>query len=207
MKRSGNVIEFFKTTGIGGIVFLLPLVVIGVLAGHALQVIWSVADVIGDFIPVKTPRGVAALIVAAIALLMLLCFFAGLVAQGPIGRRVHNLFEKYLLLFVPRYSVIKDQLAGNLSGAGKHRMLPITARFNQATRVGFELERLTDGRVVVYLPGAPDPWIGQVVCLSSDSVQPLDAEFGKVVSTFEKLGRGTAALLDGPSAVRPDKEP
>lgn len=207
MKRSGNVIEFLKTTGIGGIVFLLPLVAIGVVAGHALQMIWSVADVIGGVIPVKTPRGVAALIVAAVALLLLLCFFAGLIAQGPIGRRVHALFEKYLLLFVPRYSVIKDQLSGNLSGAGEHRMVPVTTHIDQATRIGFELERLADGRVVVYLPGAPDPWIGQVVCLNSDCVQTLDAEFGKVVSTFEKLGRGTAELLDSPSAAKPIEEP
>jgi uncharacterized membrane protein len=189
-------IRFLKTTAIGGLLFLLPLIVIGALIGQIVPIIMSVARGLGGVIPIKTPGGIGLLILLSIAVLLLACFGAGLLARRSLGKKLSENFEKYLLLLVPRYAIIKEQM---VSGIGGHEniptMKPVLVRFIDSQRIGFETERTDDGLVTVYLPGSPDPWAGSVVQLNADRVKTLDAEFGNTVATFEQLGRKSAALL------------
>lgn len=189
MKKSFG---FLKTTALGGVLFLLPLIVIGALLGQVVQVVMMVAELIGEVLPVDA-GGVALVILAALLVVVLLCFFAGLLARRAWGKRLAKWFEGKLVMFFPRYSILRDQMSGNLGADA--RMHPVLARFEGAARVGFEMERSEQGLVTVYLPGAPDPWLGSVVLLPSDRIEPLDGEFGQTVETFEKIGRGTAALI------------
>lgn len=205
MKQPGNVIRFFKTTGIGGIVFLLPLVVIGALLGQAAQIVIMVAGIIGECIPVETPGGIALLLLVAIGILLLLCFGAGLLARRSLGRTIHEQFEKYLLLLFPRYSIFKDQLAGTLGGVdAQSRMSAVLVRLQDIRRVGFLMERTNDQSAIVYLPGAPDPWSGQVICVDEDQLEAMETDFGETVATFERLGRGLGDLLNSSAAGQPD---
>jgi len=191
-----KITRFLKTTAIGGLLFLLPLIVIGALIGQVVPIVLTVAEVLGEYIPFKTPGGIALLLLLAVAVVLLICFGAGLLAQRSFGKRLSEGFEKKLLLLFPRYAIFKDQMAGSIGGdESKPRMKPVLARFNDSLRIGFEIERTDSGLVTLYLPGAPDPWSGSVVFLNADRVDPLNVDFGNTVATFEKLGRDSAALL------------
>ncbi len=193
-----KILDFLKTTAIGGLLALLPLIVIGALLGKAVPIVLSVRDVLEEQFPWKTPAGFVVLLLLAIGIVLLLCFAAGLLARRSIGKWMTKHFEKTLMLLFPRYLVIKNQMADSIGGdENKPRMKPVLARFNDSMRIGFEMERSEGGLVTVYLPGSPDPWAGNVVFLNADRVEPLDIEFGKAVATFEKLGRDSAALLAG----------
>ena len=101
-------------------------------------------------------------------------------------------------MLYPRYAILKDQMAGRIGGdETKPQMKPLLARFDDSMQMGFEIERTPRGLVTVYLPGAPDPWAGRVVLLSTDRVEPMDIEFGDAVAIFEQLGRGSGSLLAG----------
>jgi uncharacterized membrane protein len=197
VKKSRRAIGFLKTTAIGGLLFLLPLIVLGALIGQVVPIVLSVAEALSEFIPVKTPSGIAFLLALAIAILLLLCFAAGLLARWSLGQRISATFEKNLLLLFPRYAILKDQMAGTIGGEQtKPRMQPVLCRFDDSSRIGFETERGENGGpVTVYLPGSPDPWAGKIVLLDADRVEPLGTEFGETVTTCEQLGRGSAALL------------
>ena len=191
-----KITRFLKTTAIGGLLFLLPLIVIGALVGQVVPIILTVAEVLGDVIPIKTPGGIALLILLAIVVVLLLCFGAGLLARRSIGKRLSERFEKTLLMLFPRYAILKDQMAGSIGGDDtKPRMKPVLARFDDSVRIGFEIERNDVGLVTVYLPGAPDPWSGITVLMNTERVQPMDIEFGDAITLCEQLGRGSAALL------------
>ena len=193
-----KIARFLKTTAVGGLLFLLPLIVIGALIGQVVPIVVTVADALGEIIPAKTAAGITLIILLAVAIVLLLCFGAGLLARRSLGRRISQGFEKKLLLLFPRYSIFKDQLKGSIGGdETKPRMKPVLARFDDSLRIGFEMERTDADLVTVYLPGAPDPWSGSVVFLNNDRVQPLGTEFGDTVDIFEKLGRDSAALLAG----------
>jgi uncharacterized membrane protein len=193
-----KLIRFLKTTAIGGLLFLLPLIVIGALIGQVVPIVLSIAEVLGEFIPLKTAGGIGLLILLAVVVVLLLCFAAGLLARRSLGRKISENFEKYLLLLFPRYGIIKDQMAGSIGGKNaRPSMKPVLARLDDSLRMGFEIERPDTGLVTVYLPGSPDPWLGTVVLLNADRVEPVDMEFGDAVTIFEQLGRGSAALRAG----------
>ncbi len=178
-----KITRFLKTTAIGGLLFLLPLIVIGALIGQLVPIILTVAEALGEYIPFKTPGGISLLILLAFVVVLLLCFGAGLLARRSLGKRISETFEKYLLLLFPRYAILKDQMAGSIGDdATKPRMKPVLAKFNDSLRIGFEIERNDVGLVTVYLPGAPDSWSGRSVLLRADHVEALDIEFGDAVA-------------------------
>lgn len=199
--------SFLRTTGIGGIFFLLPLVVVGVLLGQVVQVVWIAAGAINGFIPVDTPWGYTLLFLSGLALIVLACFGAGLIARRAIGKRFLGFIEKYLLMLFPRYSIFKEQLSGNIGGHEfQNSMTPVYVECMGIERIAMEIERDDEGRVVVFLPGSPDPWTGTVIILKETQVRPLPVDFASTMATFEQLGRTTLALTSGvenPSAGNP----
>lgn len=197
MRRTGRLIGFFRTTAIGGLLFLLPLIVLGALLGQIVPIVMTIADLLNEYLPVHTPGGIAVLVLAAIAIVVLLCFIAGLLARRSFGRRMSKAFEKKLSIFFPRYAILKDQMADTIGGDHmRAEMKPVVVKFDEMMRIAFETERSEDGQIVtVYLPGSPDPWSGKVALLDAARVEPLSAEFGVAVSTCEQLGKGAAALL------------
>lgn len=200
MNQSGSPIRFLRTTAIGGLLFLLPLIVIGALIGQVVPIVLTVAESLGEILPgfVKTPGGIALLILLAIAILLLLCFAAGILASKSFGRNLSEMFEKKLMLLFPRYAILKDQMADSIGGdQTKPQMKPVLVRFDDCMRVGFETERNDETQIAsVYLPGSPDPWAGKVVLVGVDRVEALKTDFGSAVAICEQLGRGATRLLE-----------
>ena len=207
MQPPNNSIKFLGTTAIGGLLFLLPLIVVGALVGQIVPIVFSIAEALGTILPsfLKTPTGLSLLVVIAILVLLLLCFGAGLIARRSFGKRLAEKFEKNLVLLFPRYTILKDQMADSIGGdQTKARMKPVIVRLNEFSRIGFETERCEGtGLVAVFLPGSPDPWAGQVVFVASERIQPLTTDFGAAVAAHEQLGRGFSKILQNDSPPAP----
>ncbi len=197
-----NPIRFLRTTAIGGLLFLLPLIVVGALVGQVVPIVLAIAEGLAGILPgfIKTPSGIALLFLMSIGILLLLCFSAGLLARWSFSRKFSEAFEKKLVFLFPRYAILKDQMADSIGGDhAKAEMKPVVIRFDEMRRIGFETERCEDnGLVSVYLPGSPDPWSGKVAVVEASRVEALDAEFGVAAATCEQLGRGSIALLGKP---------
>ncbi len=193
-------IGFVRATALGGLLFILPLAVVLGLLGYVYSFVVVVYEPLKDWIPVRSAAGIALLFALALGLLLLACFVAGLMAHRAIGRRVSSFVEKYLTTFFPKYAIYKDILAGNIGGTWNVPTLkPIFVSTPDCQRIAFESDRMEDGTVVVFFPGAPDPWIGTVGTVSSESVEPLNLPFNDVVGLLEQLGRGTSERLKAAS--------
>jgi uncharacterized membrane protein len=206
MTRKQNPIGFVKTTAIGGLLFLLPLIVVGFFIGQLVPIVLTIAEFLGQNLPgsFRTPTGIAFLISLSIAVLLFICFVCGLLARRSLIKNIAATFEKRLLMLFPRYAILKDQMADTIGGdQAKTRMKPVLVRFDEYARLGFETERdESQGYVAVYLPGAPDAWAGRVALVESQRVELLDIPFGELVSTCEQLGKGSTALIP-PGANKP----
>ena len=130
-------------------------------------------------------------------MLLLLCFCAGLLARAAVEQAFAERFEARLQTLYPRYSVIKAMSQGLHGALGKQVLKPVLARFDDHELIAFDIERLDDGRVVLYLPGAPDAWSGSVLLVAAERVQPLHIDAAELAKALKGLGRGTAALLRG----------
>jgi uncharacterized membrane protein len=196
-------VGFLKTTAIGGLIFLLPLAVIGGLLGYVYNVVLVIYEPLKNSLPVGSAGGTAMLFLIAVGILVMLCFACGLAARRAIARKFSQTLEKHLVMVFPKYAIYKDILAGNIGGeAQAPSLVPVTIQFDDAIRIGFEAGRTERGLVIVYLPGSPDPWIGSVALVEPDRIQPLDVDFNETAAICERLGRGSEQLL---ASVRTDR--
>ena len=78
-----SVRQFLRTTLVGGIIFLIPLVFVVAVLGKALQITKSVAVPIGNLIPIESVAGVAIVPILMTVILFLSCFLAGVAARSP----------------------------------------------------------------------------------------------------------------------------
>ncbi|HAD57692.1 MAG TPA: hypothetical protein DCG12_00400 [Planctomycetaceae bacterium] len=196
-EQIGRSIGFFRATALGGLLFLLPVaVIIGILGyvySFAAALYDPVKDQLQDVVPIRDATGIALLFAAVVGVLLALCFVAGLFAHRAIGRRFAQLLEKYLTTLFPRYAIYRDLLAGNIGGTQDVPSLkPVTVKMPDGRRIAFESDRLPDGSVMVFFPGAPDPWIGTVGIVEADRVELLDVAFNDIVGLLEQLGRGAS---------------
>ncbi len=201
MNRLKHRFGFWKTTIIGGVIFLLPLIVLGALIGQLVPVVWTVAEALYGVIPLKTPGGIALLFGLVILILLILCFVVGLAARRSFVRRISDFFEKNITTLFPRYTIIKELMRGSLGGQDmKPNMKPVLVRFDDFQRVGYEMDRDPETLVAVYLPGAPDAWSGFVVYVPPTQVTRLPIDFNQSFAFSERLGRESIQLLQSPSS-------
>lgn len=194
-----RVLEFVKTMVVGGLLFLFPLVVVTAVVGKAFGLMLRFIRPLGEVLPIDSVADVALIDIVAIVALLAGCFAAGLVAQSPVGRRIYGAADASLASLVPGYAALKARLGGAVGHDDRQAALkPVLVRFDDQSQIAFEIERLGDGRVAVFLPGAPDVWSGSAAVVDADRVTPLDLEIIQVARTLKDLGRGTAAALGSP---------
>lgn len=188
--------NFIKTTAIGGLLFLVPIVVLTVILKKAYNIMLLVAVPLDRLIPIETIGGVALSNILAVLCIFVACFLAGLLAKSKPGKATFNLIDAKLLLFFPGYSYLKSLTSSFTDERDEAKVLkPIIAKLDDQSQLAFEVEQADDGTVVVYVPGAPDSRSGNVVYLTPDRVEPLDITFVEVTKSLRQFGRGSVAWL------------
>lgn len=188
-------IKPITTTLIGGVVFLLPLIVVLVVLGQGLALTARAVQPVVALLPNQSIGGVTLAGMAALALLLAMCFGAGLLARAAAGKAFAERFEEKLQTLYPRYAVIKSMSQGLHGALGQQVLKPVLVTFDEHQQFAFEMERLDDSRVVLYVPGAPDAWSGNVLLVRPERVQSLALDAGDLAKALQGLGVGTAALL------------
>lgn len=195
-KKGG--IHFFKTTVIGGLVFLVPVVVLIIILAKAIGLMMMVAEPMAGFLPVDRVGGVALANIIAVLAVVLVCFLAGLVARRAFVRTTVESLETKVLSKVPGYVIVKGMLSG-LHDDERYQLKPVLATMESSTRIGLEIERLQDGRAVIFTPNAPNPWSGMMHIVDAEQIQQLDLPITSYVENVERFGQGTDELLYPPS--------
>ncbi len=185
---------FIKSTIIGGIVFLVPIVILVAIIGKAFEIMKALATPLSDKIPIDSIGGFATANLITIAIIVLFCFLAGLVARTTLANKFVQSLESKLLSKLPVYAFVKN-MTEHVSGIKTGGLIPILAPAPGGWRVAFEIERIEGGNVAVYLPSAPNPWSGSVCILPEDSIKPLDIPLSSLIEHFEGFGKGSNELL------------
>lgn len=185
--------QLIKTTIIGGLIFLVPIIIVVAILGKAFELMILVAKPLSAWIPLDSIGGVALANILAVLAILLCCLIAGFVAKGTAAKRLLNSVESKLLVAIPGYSFVKgmtDSLKSSEEAAKS--FVPVVAQFDDNAQIGFEIERTERGNVVVFLPGSPDPWSGSVVYVNADRVERLDMTVPDAINNIRHLGRGSA---------------
>jgi uncharacterized membrane protein len=187
-------IRFVLTTVIGGLIFLVPLVFLVFILGKAVGFMMIIAEPMADWLPVDTVGGIALANLLAVLAVILLCFIAGLVARHSMAGGFIKMLESKVLVNIPGYSIVKG-IKSNFDASETERMKPIAVQLGSAERIAVEIEKLSDGRSMVYIPSAPSPWSGVTQILPADQITYLDIPITKVLELTEKYGHGVETIL------------
>jgi uncharacterized membrane protein len=187
--------NFLKTTIVGGLLFLVPLILLLVILGHAMQLVGKVATPIAAAFPVHQIAGVAFASVVAALVLVVLAFLAGLVARTERGRALMRWFEESLLGGLPQYRMMKTMAEGLANIEGASGIKPALVSIEGGWQIGYVLEEMHAGWVAVFLPQAPTPMSGNVMYMPSERVRLLDMPIGEAMLLVKRLGVGSAGAL------------
>jgi uncharacterized membrane protein len=193
--------SFLKTTIIGGLVFLVPLVVLVLVIGEAIGLVLVVAEPMATFLPIDSVAGVALANLIAAVIVLLVCFLAGLLARSALAQRLKGAAESTVLQKIPGYTFLKG-ITSTLSPHENADLKPALVSMGTRERIGLEVERVGDDRVVVYLPNSPNAWSGIVQIVSAKQVKPIELHMMSVMEHAEQMGRGTAKILAGESPAK-----
>jgi uncharacterized membrane protein len=190
--------RFLKTTVLGGIVFLVPIIIFIVVIGKALKLTNKLAAPFVGLLPVDSVAGLAVVHLVAGAILVLICFIAGLAARTAFAGRLVQSLEANVLDKIPAYALLKAKTESVLSPEDAQSMRPVLSRFDDSWQLAFEVECIEDGKIVVFLPGAPDPWSGSVHVVTEDRITPLDLTVKSAADLMKRLGKGSTEILRDP---------
>ena len=193
--------RLIRTTLIGGVLFLIPLVFVVVVVGKAFQIMKVVATPLGKLISAESFAGYTVVELLTVIIMILFCLLAGTLARSPWGRKVNEKLDAVLLQMIPGYAWVKGITGGIRDDDAEELLKPVLVRFDDQTQLAFEVDRAADGWVAVYVPGAPDPRSGSVSYVTGDRIQPVDTRFKAVVKICKNLGRGSTEMLAGQRAV------
>lgn len=190
-----SMMKLLKSTLIGGIFFLIPLVLLIIVLSKAYDIMLKIAKPLSKAIPLDTVGGVAVANILVVLLILLICLLAGLLATRPKFKSFQRYLEEKILGPIPGYRVIKAFLNSlELHESSGERMTPVLVTLEKHQKLGFEVERSGEGRVVVYLPDAPGFITGAVVVVSSQQVTELDVPLPRLKECMEQFGFGTLGL-------------
>ena len=191
-----------KTTAIGGLVFLLPLVLLVVVVGKAFNIIKTASMPMANLISAEKFAGYAVADLLALTVLLVITLSAGMLARSPAFDRFYKKVDGVILQVFPGYSWIKG-MTGSLSDSEAEQSLkPVAVIQDDMVQIGYEVERLADGWVAVYLPGAPNTRSGSVAYFTGDRIVPLQTDFAGIASCLKTLGGGSTEIISDTSLLR-----
>ena len=192
-----KLLEFLKTTALGGLFVLLPILLLYLLLSEALGLIVALATPIADLFPKGTFDEIKYPVVVGLILIMGASFLIGLALRSESGRRLGRLIERAVLDRMPVYKALKSLTTGfaeaGKEGAFKTAVLNSTA---DEREIVYIIEDHKNGYLTVLQPWAPTAFSGSVKVISQDRLEILDANLGDVSRALSHWGVGVRDLLE-----------
>lgn len=195
--------SFVKTTLLGGLMFLVPAVMLLLILRHAMQFAGKVAKPVASLFPAAGIAGIAAATLAAALVLLLIAFLAGIVARSAPGRRLSAWFEESILGGLPQYRMVRTMAEGLAQVESGTGMRPVLVHNDDGWQLAYRLEELPGDWVAVFLPAAPTPMSGNILYVKASKLRPLDIGMPAAMKLVKSVGIGSAEALRGVDLAPP----
>ncbi len=186
--------QFVRTTIVGGLFLLAPIVVLIVILAKAFDFAKKSLNAVVVHIPAASELSAGAATVLSVTIVALVCLLAGLVAHTMIAQRVVSALESSLLSKISGYDYLKQESASALGVAEIGELPVVFVPMEGGWQLGVQTEALSDGLVSIFVPGAPNPHSGSVFFFSSDNVRPAGVKLAAALNCLRRCGAGASEL-------------
>jgi len=198
MSIRNNLINFFRTTLIGGLAAILPLGLIILFIRWIIKLIeHNLEPLVALF---ETDTRIATIIVYVISVVAILAlfFFIGLFIRTQFGKMVMHFIEKKYLSKLPGYTtareIVQQFFGGNRSFFSEVVLVDI---FNTGVLMtGFITDyQKNNDYLTVFVPTGPNPTSGNIYHLPKEKVQKTDISVDFAIKTIISCGAGSESIF------------
>ena len=189
-----SILPFFKTTIAGGMLILLPLVLIIILLKEALIYLSVISDPISIYLP-EILFGLDGSNIVALILLILLSFLAGLLIRSDRSKKLTKKIEDNILNLIPGYVLVKSILADTLKEKIEDKMSPILIKDDSSYNLAFLVEE-GPNLSTVFIPDAPRHDAGEVRIIETHLIKRVNVGTNVFVRSIKNYGKGAVGWLN-----------
>ena len=188
-----TILFFVRSTLTGGILFLLPAVLIYVLIEKGFAVLMKLSEPISRKMPTVI-FGLDGSKLVTLLILLMVCFFAGLLFRSKKVRDAVARLEDKVLVFIPGYILLKSITADAIGVKLDDKLTPILVQDGESWNLGFLVEE--GSRVsTVFLPDAPKHDAGEVKIVPTGNIRKLDIPNNQFTKSINTYGKGIIDYL------------
>jgi len=194
--------NFFKTTLLGGVIVILPAIILGFAFKWLFNVVSNGIRPLTNFVvnhidlPDEYEHLIAMLIVLSVILLGF--FLVGLFVRTRIGRWIYSALENSLLSKAPGYKMVKETVNQFLGKKeSPFSSVALVQIFENDTKVtAFITDKHDDGTITVFVPTGPNPTSGFIYHLNQQYVHPVEVSVEDAMRSVISCGAGSDALIE-----------
>ena len=186
-------LSFIRDTLTGGILFLLPVVLLIMLFGKAYDLLLKVSAPLAKKLP-EIIFGFDGSNLIAILILIFICFISGLFFRSKVIKTWVRKIEDTILINLPGYALIKSITAGAIGEQLEADMSPVLIQEDDSWSLAFLVEK-GETYSTVFIPEAPRHDSGEVKIIPSSRIQKLDISMPKFIQSIKTFGKGAIKLV------------
>ena len=186
--------QILLVTLVRGIVFLVPIVLIAVLAREGYQMLRRVAQPIARLLPEDRVFGILAEDLISVVTIILLFLIAGLFVGTRPGRLLSDRLEHSILYRVPGYLLVRGAVGSFPGLSSEMRPEPSLVETDDGWAFALLVEKEPPGFCTVFLPDSPTPTSGSVRIVEATRVRPLDVSMLNLLACLTRSGTGAGVL-------------
>jgi uncharacterized membrane protein len=192
--------NFIKTTLLGGLFILLPLMLLWLglqeISGLLVAMATPIADLFpkGPFEDLTTPGLVAALLIIAVS------FILGLAARSYLLIRIGRQVESSILEKLPMYRMLKV-MSGALLDSDTSEVVPALVKDGSGGGDPcYVIEKHKDGRATILLPWSPASFAGSIKVVQQSALETVPCSLDEFSRSISQVGVGVEDCLKARSS-------
>jgi uncharacterized membrane protein len=190
LKYMKSILQFLRITLSGGILFLLPVVLIVMLLNKARVILLKISEPLHKSLP-DLILGLDGANLLAIVLIIATCFISGLIFRSSRVRKGISALEEHVLSYLPGYAMLKSITTDAIGDASEHNMTTVLIRDGDTWNIGFLVEEI--GKLcTVFIPEAPRHDSGEIKIVPTDWVKKIGVPSSKAARSLQRYGKGAA---------------
>lgn len=186
---------FLKTAAGGGLMVLLPVLLLCLLLAEMLQLVVALATPIAGLLQEGGLEKAANPVLVALVLLAGTSFAIGLAMKSKAGRRFGQWIENTTLKRLPVYAALKRLTRGFAGTEAGETFMPALLEIDAGIQeIVYLVEESEDGLAAVLVPHAPTAFSGPVKIVDRKRLTLLDTNIGDLSRSLSHWGVGTVPL-------------
>jgi uncharacterized membrane protein len=202
-----GILSFIKTTITGGIIFLLPLLLIVILLGKAFSLLRPLLQRAVTSLHIETFFGATLLTVLTILVIALLCFAAGLLIHLEKVKRIGKATEELVLRFVPGFAYLKTLAGEQINEDNRSHWKAVLLEDGDSWVIAFIVDENINGYSTVFIPESPRGDSGNSKTMLTSTLHYHAITTREALNGLRHYGAGLLPLLNKRnSPERPDSK-